>query len=217
MNEVIPNPIPHLDRQHLWDAINEFMCGLSNGENNQNSGRQLEHKCQVVNMLFHPVMWAEDAKNVNHIKDTVELLVAKDSLIGYTFFLSSNPQFTNNWSYLINKIQGYSNALIQFEHFIDEVIEVLNYLFTNVKCRIADLRFKINRFLIIGLDNSSSFQVEMDLDELHKVFPTCRKVDIALTVYLGNTILGCYRCNHNYSIEQIARDIEGIVVKGKHI
>lgn len=211
--------LPELNRRLLWDSINDFMTLQ---QENHADERLLQPMSSVLNLLFHPTEWAgkpevdaETRKKELTAKAT-QIVNNGNNLIGYTFYLHSSQQFSYNWSYLLKKIEGFEELLVNFELFVDELITVLNILFQGIHCRLNDLTFEINGFLKIYSVNDT-YVVELILPQFHKVLNECLKDSMSITAYIGDTILGAYRCSGNLNAPSIANIIENAIVKGKHI
>ena len=89
--------------------------------------RDKQHKLKVLNFLLN--LNVENVDKKEEVEDFMKMLLSQDEpLFGFIFFLSSNPHFDYNWSYLRKQYDNFQTKLTALYLFFNDMFLAVNNL-----------------------------------------------------------------------------------------
>lgn len=157
--------------------------------------RDFSYKLKVLQSVFDRQLPTYDLKedNIGEIKEAIEVYVdGKEHLFGYTFFLSSNPNFDYSWSYLRKQMDKYIDFFSEAYKFISIVLADINAMKTSLSEN-KDLHIELNElFDVVFIDDKPFVKTIVCWENFYKINNV--KSGYYISVKIGKTtLLTCYR------------------------
>lgn len=163
---------------------------------------------QVILFLDVPrLTLSGDERKAMKDKKLIGVKVENEGLLfGYTFHVSSNPEFKHTWNYMRKQLDKYADFLFDAKRFFEYVFRDITAL-TDVLKDLQDIHIVFNELVDVAyVDNTPNILVKMQWDKFHNIAKVGNGYNVSVMV--KGCTLTVYNCSYKDKVDKLCEKVK---------
>ena len=173
--------------------------------------RDLLYKMKVLQVILFldvpGLTLSGDERKAMKDKELIGVKVENEGLLfGYTFHVSSNPEFKHTWNYMRKQLDKFANFLFDAKRFFEYVFRDITAL-TDVLKDLQGIHIVFNELVDVAyMDNTPNILVKMQWDKFHNIAKVGNGYNVSVMV--KGCTLTVYNCSYKDKVDKLCEKVK---------